>query len=60
VGSIPDEVIISIELILLAALWAGPGVKSASNKNQYQKSSGGLARPARKADNFAAIREPKV
>jgi hypothetical protein len=34
-GSIPDEVIFKIYLILLAAL--GPGVYSASNRNEYQK-----------------------
>jgi hypothetical protein len=34
-GSIPDEVIFQIYLILPAAL--GPGVYSASNKNEYQK-----------------------
>jgi hypothetical protein len=33
--SIPDEVIFSIYLILLAAL--GPRVYSASNRNEYQK-----------------------
>jgi hypothetical protein len=34
-GSIPDEVIFSIYLILSAAL--GPGVYSAYNRNEYQK-----------------------
>jgi hypothetical protein len=34
-GSIPDEVIFSIYLILPAAL--GRGVYSASNRNEYQK-----------------------
>jgi hypothetical protein len=34
-GFIPDEVIFYIYLILLAAL--GPGVYSASNRNEYQK-----------------------
>jgi hypothetical protein len=34
-GSIPDEVKFKIYLILLAAL--GPGVYSASNRNEYQK-----------------------
>jgi hypothetical protein len=34
-GSIPDEVIFKIYLILPAAL--GPGVYSASNRNEYQK-----------------------
>jgi hypothetical protein len=34
-GSIPDEVIFLIYLILPAAL--GPGVYSASNRNEYQK-----------------------
>jgi hypothetical protein len=35
VGSRPDEVNFSIYLILPAAL--GPGVHSASNRNEYQK-----------------------
>jgi hypothetical protein len=35
VGSIPDEVNFYIHLILPAAL--GPGVYSASNRNEYQK-----------------------
>jgi hypothetical protein len=35
VGSIPDEVIFKIYLILPAALV--PGVYSASNRNEYQK-----------------------
>jgi hypothetical protein len=34
-GLIPDEVIFSMYLILLATL--GPGVYSASNRNEYQK-----------------------
>jgi hypothetical protein len=34
-GSIPDEVIVYIYLILPAAL--GTGVYSASNRNKYQK-----------------------
>jgi hypothetical protein len=38
----------------------GPGVDSASNRNEYQESlkikkPGGKVRPARKTDNFAAI-----
>jgi hypothetical protein len=38
----------------------GPGVDSASNRNEYQKSlkikkPGGKVRPARRADNLAAI-----
>jgi hypothetical protein len=39
----------------------GPGVDSASNRNEYQdslkiiKKPGGKVRPARKADNLAAI-----
>jgi hypothetical protein len=38
----------------------GPGVDSASHRNEYQESSkikkpGGKVRPARRADNLAAI-----
>jgi hypothetical protein len=38
----------------------GPGVDSASNRNEYQeplkiKKPGGKVRPARRADNLAAI-----
>jgi hypothetical protein len=38
----------------------GPGVDSASNRNEYQeslkiKNPGGKVRPARRADNLAAI-----
>jgi hypothetical protein len=45
--------------LILAAL--GPGVDSASNRNEYQESflkkkkPGGKVRPARRADNLAAI-----
>jgi hypothetical protein len=38
----------------------GPGVDSASNRNEYQEYSGGKGRPARKADNLTAIYEPIV
>jgi hypothetical protein len=39
----------------------GPGVDSASNRNEYQESSWGVKkRPARRADNFTAICEPIV
>jgi hypothetical protein len=40
-GSIPDEIIgfFSIDIILATAL--GPGVDSASNRNEYQESSWG-------------------
>jgi hypothetical protein len=36
------------------------GVDSASNRNEYQESSWGKVRPARGADNLAAICEPIV
>jgi hypothetical protein len=37
----------------------GPGVDSASNRNEYQESScGGKGRPARNAENLTAIYEP--
>jgi hypothetical protein len=53
----------SIDLILPAAL--GPGVYSASNRNEYQELIkyfflGSKARPARKADNLTAVFEPIV
>jgi hypothetical protein len=39
----------------------GPGVDSASNRNEYQEPSwGGKERPARKAENLTAICEPIV
>jgi hypothetical protein len=42
-------------------LHCGPGVDSASNRNQYQESSWGVkVRPERKADNLTAICEPIV
>jgi hypothetical protein len=37
-------------------LHCGPGVNTASNKNEYQESSGG-GLPAHKADNLTAICE---
>jgi hypothetical protein len=37
-----------------------PGFDSASNRNEYQESSGGKGLPARKADNLTAICEPIV
>jgi hypothetical protein len=60
---VPMRWIFLIYLILPAAL--GPGVDSASNRNEYQESflkkkkkkkkPGGKVRPARRADNLAAI-----
>jgi hypothetical protein len=41
----------------------GPGVDSASNRNEYHEPSlggGGKGRPTRKADNLTAICEPIV
>jgi hypothetical protein len=64
VGSRPNEVIefFSIYLILPAAL--GPGVYSASNRNEYHKEKkiflGSRARLARKADNLTSINQPIV
>jgi hypothetical protein len=63
-GSIPGEVIFFflIYLILPAAL--GPGVYSASNRNEYQKHknnvSGELVRRVRRADKLTAICETIV
>jgi hypothetical protein len=54
--------IFSVYLILPAAL--GPGIYSASNRNEYQKHKirflGSKVRPVRKADNLIAICEPIV
>jgi hypothetical protein len=63
-GSIPCEVIgFSTDLILPVAL--GPGVFSASNRNEYQKQKkkvflGSRLWLVRRADNLAAICEPTV
>jgi hypothetical protein len=63
-GSIPDEVNFLIYLILPAAL--GPGVYSASNRNEYEKHKkiimflGSKVRRVRMADNFTTICEPIV
>jgi hypothetical protein len=50
------------KLIIPAAL--GPGVYSASNRNEHQKQKimflGSKARPVRKTDNLTAICEPIV
>jgi hypothetical protein len=59
-GSSPDEV------DFFRFKWSfqphyGPGVDSASNKNEYQESSwGGKGRPVRMADNLTDICEPIV
>jgi hypothetical protein len=48
-------------LLISAAL--GPGVYSASNRNEYQKQKnvcGGRARAVRRADNLNAAYEPIV
>jgi hypothetical protein len=63
VGSKGDEkLIFSIYLMLPAAL--GPGVHSASNRNEYQKQKkmflGSKARPVRRADNLTTIYKPVV
>jgi hypothetical protein len=54
--------VFSICLILPAAL--GPGVYSASDRNEYQKQErvflGSKVRPVRKIDNLTAICEPTV
>jgi hypothetical protein len=55
-----DELIFSIYLILLAAL--GPGVYSASNRNEYQKQKNNVFLKSReqlmcRADNLAATCE---
>jgi hypothetical protein len=54
------KLIFSMYLILPAAL--GPGVYSASNRNEYQKEknnvSGNRALPVRRVENLTAICEP--
>jgi hypothetical protein len=59
----PMRYIVSIYLIVPAAL--GPGVHSASNRNEYQKQKinffpGSRERPVRRAGNLTAICEPTV
>jgi hypothetical protein len=57
-----DNYLVSIDIILPAAL--GPGIYSASNRNEYHKlkkmSLGSRARPVLKANNLTAICEPTV
>jgi hypothetical protein len=63
-GSNPDEVIGFFQLTQSFQSHYGPGVDSASNRNEYQEYSwnilGGKGRTARRADNLAAICEPTV
>jgi hypothetical protein len=60
-SSIPNEVIGFFKLTLPFQPHYGPGVDSASNRNEYQESSkGGKGQPAHKADNLIAICEPTV
>jgi hypothetical protein len=55
---VPDVVDFLIHLNF--QLHYGPGIDSASIKNEYQESSLGKKRPASRADNLAAICEPNV
>jgi hypothetical protein len=60
-GSSLDEVIEFFQFTLSFQPQYGPGVYSASNRNECQKMFlGSRARPARKADNLIAICEPIV
>jgi hypothetical protein len=60
-GSIPDEVVGLFQFTESFQPHYGPGVVSATNRNEYQESSwGGKGRQARKADNLTAICEPIV
>jgi hypothetical protein len=38
----------------------GPGIDSATNRNEYDESSWAKGRPVRKADNLTALCEPIV
>jgi hypothetical protein len=62
VGSRPDEVKFQIYLILPAVL--GPGVYSASDRNEYRKHKkkflGIKVRPVHGVDNLTVIYEPIV
>jgi hypothetical protein len=60
--SSPDKVIgFFFNLLNPCSRTYGPGVDSASNRNEYQEySEGGKGRPAPKADNLTAICEPIV
>jgi hypothetical protein len=63
-GSSPDEVDF-FKLTYSFRPHYGPGVDSASNRNEYQESlkikkPGGDVRPVRRADNLAAIYSPSV
>jgi hypothetical protein len=54
-GSIPDEVIAFFQFKQSFQPHYDPDVNSASNRNEYQKSSWGKGRPSRKADNLTAM-----
>jgi hypothetical protein len=56
---IPDEVDFLICLILPAALWA-LGSTQTPTEVSTRNLPGGKKRPARRADNFAAIYEPNI
>jgi hypothetical protein len=51
-------------ICVLCEIALGPGVHSASNRNEYQNQKtiflGSRGRKVRKADNFIAICEPNV
>jgi hypothetical protein len=55
-----SQVWFPIDIILPTTLHYGPGVDSASNRNEYQESSWGKGRPACEADNLTTISEPTV
>jgi hypothetical protein len=56
-GSISDEFIGFFNWPDSSGRTNGPGVDSASNRNEYKESSGGKGQPARKTDNLTAICE---
>jgi hypothetical protein len=55
VGSIPDGVIGIFHWHISFWSYYGPGVDSASNRNEYQNISWGYMRPECKADNLTTI-----
>jgi hypothetical protein len=49
----------NLQYLFIVICWGGV-VYSVSDRNEYQESSWGKGRPARKADNYTAIYRPIV